>query len=146
MEDSKEDQETTVSSSPALTSIAVPCVLLPGENAIHLGKTRDQSCIVLTNYRLHVSASSDESDGTFINVPLSCIESCEAKDLFFVHINCKNARYYRISFGDNSTCEVWHQRLLAVINLPSTIDESFAFIHHQWAVEAQFEELEDDMW
>ena len=57
-------------------------------------------------------SGESENSGGFINVPLSCIESVEAKDLFFVHINCKDGKSYRISFGDNSTCEDWHQRLL----------------------------------
>jgi len=126
---------------------AVPCTLLPGENVSQIGKTREKSSIVLTNYRLHVDQESRESEngsGGFLNVPLSCIESVEAKDLFFVHINCKDGKSYRISFGDNSTCEDWHQRLLLSFNIQN-IDDSFAFIHYQWALEAQFEELEDDI-
>ena len=156
MEGSKEDRaggdpedkgENMLTSSSPLTSTLVPCTLLPGESVKHLGKTRDYQSIVLTNYRLHVSASTPTeflSDGTFVNVPLSCIESVEAKELFFVHLNSKDAKYYRISFGDNSTCEDWLQRLNAAIQSPSVIYEAFAFDHYQWALEAQFEELEDD--
>lgn len=138
----EEEGENSTSYSP-ISSI-VPCTLLPGESVSHVGKTRDKCCIVLTNYRLHVGPGDLEIDGTFINVPLSGVESVEAKDLFFVHVNCKDAKYYRISFGDNSTCEDWHQRLTAAINPPAKIEESFAFVHLQWALEAQFEELEDD--
>ena len=140
------EEENTASSSSPVASTIVPCTLLPGENVSHIGKTREKNGIVLTNYRLHVdeSASTESPSSGFINVPLSCIESVEAKDLFFVHINCKDGKSYRISFGDNSTCEDWHQRLLLSVNVQG-IEDSFAFIHHQWALEAQFEELEDDL-
>lgn len=155
MEGSKEDrgsadEDKESSSSPtAMTSAEqVPCTLLPGETVSHLGKTRDKCSIVLTNYRLHVSCNLDELassvDSVFINVPLSSIEFVEPKDLFFVHVNCKDAKYYRISFSDNSTCEDWYQRLAQALNPPSRIDESFAYVHYQWALDAQFEELEDN--
>ena len=141
-ERSDEDKETSGSSSPVVTMSHL--VLLPGESISHLGKTRDSNDIVLTNYRLHVGFNEDSIDTCFVNVPLSCIESVEAKDLFFIHINCKDARYYRISFGDNASCEDWHQRVIAAISPFLTIEESFAYVHHTWATEAQFEELEDE--
>ena len=94
-----EDKETSGSASPIVAMSNL--LLLPGENVSHLGKTRDSNDIVLSNYRLHVSLHEDSVDNNFVNVPLSCIESVEAKDLFFVHVNCKDARYYRISFGLN---------------------------------------------
>ena len=110
----EENSSSNSSSKSPVENSDVPCTLLPGENVSHTGKTREKNSIVLTNYRLHVDQESGESEnsGGFINVPLSCIESVEAKDLFFVHINCKDGKSYRISFGDNSTCEDWHQRLL----------------------------------
>ena len=141
------EEENSASSSSPVISTVVPCTLLPGENVSQIGKTREKNSIVLTNYRLHVDQESTNESGSrlgFINVPLSCIESVEAKDLFFVHINCKDGKSYRISFGDNSTCEDWHQRLLLSFNVQN-IEDSFAFIHHQWALDAQFEELEDDL-
>ena len=138
-----EDKETSGSASPIVAMSNL--LLLPGENVSHLGKTRDSNDIVLSNYRLHVSLHEDSVDNNFVNVPLSCIESVEAKDLFFVHVNCKDARYYRISFGDNATCEDWHQRILAAISPFQNIEESFAYIHHIWATEAGFEELEDEV-
>ena len=149
---SEEDKETSseLSASPHNLTMS-NLVLLPGETVSHWGKTRDDANdIVLSNYRLHVSLSStsqevdSETGNLFVNVPLSCIESVEAKDLFFIHVNCKDARYYRISFGDNATCEDWHQRILAAISPFVSIEESFAYVHHTWATEAQFEELEDD--
>jgi len=141
------EEENSASSSSPVISTVVPCTLLPGENVSQIGKTREKNSIVLTNYRLHVDQESTNESGSrlgFINVPLSCIESVEAKDLFFVLINCKDGKSYRISFGDNSTCEDWHQRLLLSFNVQN-IEDSFAFIHHQWALDAQFEELEDDL-
>ena len=88
------EEENTASSSSPVASTIVPCTLLPGENVSHIGKTREKKGIVLTNYRLHVdeSASTESPSSGFINVPLSCIESVEAKDLFFVHINCKDGK------------------------------------------------------
>ena len=155
MEDPKEgctvgedDKDTGVLTTTNLSSdpVSVPCVLVPGETVVKLGTTRDYQSIVLTNYRIHVSGVSKEVDdyGSFINVPLSCIESVEARDLFFIHVLCKDARHYRVSFGDNATCEDWQRRLVTAINLPTSIEDSFAFIHHRWALDAQFEELEEE--
>ena len=41
-----------------------------------------------------------------LNVPLSCIETCEQRDLFYLHISCKDARMYRLQLETNSMCEV----------------------------------------
>ena len=130
--------------------VSVPCVLVPGENVSHRGTTRDCQIIILTNYRVHVSgvgvggSQEVEDCGSFINVPLSCIELVEARDLFFIHILCKDARHYRVSFGDNATCEDWLRHITNAVNLPSSIEESFAYTHYRWALEAQFEELEEE--
>ena len=143
-EDDKDTGVLNLSSDP----VSVPCVLVPGENVSHLGTTRECQSIILTNYRIHVSGFNNKDFeaeyGSFINVPLSCIEAVEARDLFFIHILCKDARHFRVSFGDNATCEDWQRRLVTAINLPMSLEESFAFIHYRWALEAQFEELEEE--
>lgn len=129
--------------------VLAPCVLVPGESVSHVGTTRDGNCIVLTNYRLYASSSvkagEESAGGAFINVPLSCVESVEARDLFFIHVMCKDSRYYRVSFSDNAACEDWQRRLLTAINMQSSaLEDSFACVHFKWALEAQFEELEED--
>jgi myotubularin-related protein 3/4 len=141
-----EEDKTLKGGSASPASISVPCVLVPGECVSFLGSTRDGNSILLTNYRLHVTLSAKicEDLGNFINVPLSCIEATEARDLFFIHIMCKDSRYYRVSFGDNATCEDWQRRLTTAIHPPANIEDSFAFVHYRWALEAQFEELEEE--
>ena len=99
--------------------------------------------ILLSNYRLHVGGA-EEAEAGLVNLALSCIESVEAKDLFYVHVHCKDARYYRISFGDNAACEEWYQRLSAALNPPVSLEEAFALLHYQSAQEALFEELEEE--
>ncbi len=134
-------------------SPGLPFPLIPGETVSHLGSTRDGSLIALTNYRLHIapsttSSTSNTSEGeavaNFINIPLPCIETTEARDLFFIHLYCKDARYYRVSFGDNSTCEEWQRRLGTALSQLTDIESCFALKHFSSAVSANFEELEED--
>ena len=123
------------------TKAPVPFHCVPGECVKYLAETKAEGWIVvLSNYRLHIS----ESDGLILNVPLSCIECCEQRDLFFLHISCKDGRLYRIQLETNAMCELWHRRIVqatAKATYMDKIQDVFAFAHHAWALEMQFEEL-----
>ena len=95
----------------------LPFEEIPGEWTTRMAKTRDGR-VVLSNYRLHVSIDPENNlrdtggqswvnYGIGMNVPLGCIENVEQRDLFFLDVYCKDGRYYRIRFDDNSSCEEW---------------------------------------
>ena len=119
---------------------------IPGEWTIRMAKTRDGK-VVLSNYRLHVSIvnQNDMEEETAIpnivnfgigmNVPLGCIESVEQRDLFYLDVYCKDGRYYRIRFDDNSSCEDWQKYVNQAIAPPDKIQDVFAFGHRAWAEE-----------
>ena len=111
---------------------------IPGEWTTRIALTRDGH-VALSNYRLHVSLSggSQENDGGEVgmNVPLGCIESVEQRDLFYLDVNCKDGRYYRIRFEDNSSCEEWQKFVCEAIAPPEKIQDVFAFGHRAWAAE-----------
>ena len=69
--------------------LRVPFPLLSGESAEYLGRSTD-GIIVLTNFRLLVRYVD-----SFINVPLGLIESVEIRDIFYLHIYCKDATVVR---------------------------------------------------
>lgn len=139
---SKQDKMRRLNESPTLP-LTVPFAVVPGEFVRYLGSTRDCGGVVaLSNYRLHIASGNE---GSFVNVPLSCIESTEARDMFYVHVNCKDGRYYRVAFGDNAACEEWQRRISSAVNSPAAkMEQSFALAHYAWAFEAKFEDLDDD--
>ena len=123
----------------------LPFEEIPGEWTTRMAKTRDGR-VVLSNYRLHVSIDHQrkvEQDGPQssinygigMNVPLGCIESVEQRDLFFLEVNCKDGRYYRIRYDDNSSCEEWQKYVNEAISAPNKIQDVFAFGHRAWAEE-----------
>ena len=123
----------------------LPFEEIPGEWTTRMAKTRDGR-VVLSNYRLHVSIDhqrkleqegpqSSINYGIGMNVPLGCIESVEQRDLFFLEVNCKDGRYYRIRYDDNSSCEEWQKYVNEAISAPNKIQDVFAFGHRAWAEE-----------
>ena len=130
----------------------LPFEEIPGEWTIRMAKTRDGR-VILSNYRLHVSIDHQNdleqektghslvNFGIGMNVPLGCIESVEQRDLFYLDVYCKDGRYYRIRFDDNSSCEDWQKYVNQAIAPPDKIQDVFAFGHRAWAEEQGFEEL-----
>ena len=125
----------------------LPFEEIPGEWTIRMAKTRDGR-VILSNYRLHVSighqndleqekqvGNSLDNFGIGMNVPLGCIESVEQRDLFYLDVYCKDGRYYRIRFDDNSSCEDWQKYVNQAIAPPDKIQDVFAFGHRAWAEE-----------
>lgn len=109
--------------------------VIPGECVLFLGETRG-GIISLSNYRLYASCPPG-----FLNIPLGLIDLLEQRDLFFIHIHCKDARSYRIQFSSTTTCEEWSRRIMDEISPPVKIEDIFAFAHFAWACETSFEEL-----
>jgi len=109
--------------------------VIPGECVLFLGETRG-GVISLSNYRLYATCPPG-----FLNIPLGLIDLLEQRDLFFIHIYCKDGRSYRIQFSSTSTCEEWSRRILDEISPPVKIEDIFAFAHFAWACESSFEEL-----
>lgn len=116
-------------------SLAPVHPVIPGECVLFLGETRG-GVISLSNYRLYVSCPPG-----FLNIPLGLIDQLEQRDLFFIHIYCKDARSYRIQFSSTNTCEEWSRRVMDEISPPVKIEDIFAFSHFAWACESSFEEL-----
>jgi len=109
--------------------------VIPGECVLFLGETRG-GVISLSNYRLYASCPPG-----FLNIPLGLIDLLEQRDLFFIHIHCKDGRSYRIQFSSTTTCEEWSRRIMDEISPPVKIEDIFAFAHFAWACESSFEEL-----
>lgn len=70
-------------------NLRVPFPLLSGESAEYLGRTADGT-IVVSNFRLLIRYKD-----SFINVPLGLIEGVEIRDIFYLHIYCKDATVAR---------------------------------------------------
>ena len=88
------------------------------------------------SFRLYVS-----SPPGFLNIPLGLIDQLEQRDLFFLHIYCKDGRCYRVQFSTAAASEEWSRKILDEISPREKIEEIFAFAHFAWACETSFEEL-----
>lgn len=72
------------------SSMSLPFSTLPGESILFLSHTTD-GVIAMSNFRLFINTS----ELGVINVPLVIIDQVEYRDLFFLHIYCKDATYSR---------------------------------------------------
>uniref|UniRef100_A0A3Q3EJE9 Myotubularin related protein 4 n=1 Tax=Labrus bergylta TaxID=56723 RepID=A0A3Q3EJE9_9LABR len=70
-------------------SLQVPFPVLQGEGVEYLGHA-DEAIIAISNYRLHIKFKD-----SVINVPLRLIESVESRDMFQLHIICKDSKVVR---------------------------------------------------
>lgn len=70
-------------------SLTVPFTPLSGEFVVALGRTSD-GILALSNYRLYLQLSQ-----ACYNIPLGLIEQLEVKEIFYLHIGCKDARSVR---------------------------------------------------
>jgi len=76
--------------------LRIPFQELHGESVEHLGRTGSDGIIALSNYRLFVLHKD-----SFINIPVGIVESVEYRDIFYMHVFCKDARtlrYFMASF------------------------------------------------
>uniref|UniRef100_A0A8D3BV14 Myotubularin related protein 4 n=1 Tax=Scophthalmus maximus TaxID=52904 RepID=A0A8D3BV14_SCOMX len=70
-------------------SLQVPFPVLQGEGVEYLGRA-DEAIIAISNYRLHIKFKD-----SVINVPLRLIENVESRDMFQLHIICKDSKVVR---------------------------------------------------
>nr|XP_022920445.1 myotubularin-related protein 3 [Onthophagus taurus]XP_022920446.1 myotubularin-related protein 3 [Onthophagus taurus]XP_022920447.1 myotubularin-related protein 3 [Onthophagus taurus] len=109
--------------------IDLPFVLLAGESVTRTGTSVD-GLLVLTSYRLYVQLCDTQH-----HIPLGLIESVEQRELFHLHISCKDARSFRCTFDNNETCLDWNSQLIKASLPPRQLEELFAFYHYVWSRE-----------
>lgn len=70
-------------------AVTLPFKLLSGEAVFEQGSSVE-GLIVLTNYRLYLQSGDNHH-----HVPLGLVEAVEHRELFYLHVGCKDARTYR---------------------------------------------------
>ncbi|XP_022601507.1 myotubularin-related protein 4 isoform X1 [Seriola dumerili] len=119
-------------------SLQVPFPVLQGEGVEYLG-CADEAIIAISNYRLHIKFK-DSVINTYpgvdneISVPLRLIESVESRDMFQLHIICKDSKVVRCHFATFKQCQEWVKRLNRAIAHPSRLEDLFALAYHAWCL------------
>ncbi|KAG7515598.1 hypothetical protein JOB18_012198 [Solea senegalensis] len=119
-------------------SLQVPFPVLQGEGVEYLGHA-DEAIIAISNYRLHIKFK-DSVINTYpgvdndISVPLRLIESVESRDMFQLHIICKDSKVVRCRFATFKLCQEWVKRLIQAIAHPSRLEDLFALAYHAWCL------------
>lgn len=103
---------------------SLPFSLICSEEIEHKTETSDGGVLVLTSYRLFLQTKDN-----CWNVPLGLIESVEARDIFFLLLNCKDARSIRVTFPNNEATLEMLKRIQVAMSLsqPKKAEEMFAF-------------------
>ncbi|KYO40136.1 myotubularin-related protein 4 isoform C [Alligator mississippiensis] len=109
-------------------SLQVPFTVLQGEGVEYLGHAND-AVIAISNYRLHIKFKD-----SVINVPLRMMESVECRDMFQLHIVCKDSKVIRCHFSTFKQCQEWLKRLTRAIARPAKPEDLFAFAYHAWCL------------
>ncbi|XP_067866351.1 myotubularin-related protein 4 isoform X4 [Heterodontus francisci] len=119
--------------------LQVPFPVLQGEGVEYLGRA-DDAVIAISNYRLHLKYK-DSLINTFlqgvdgdISVPVRLIEGVESRDMFQLHIVCKDSKVVRCHFSTFKQCQEWLKRLNKVIAHPTRLEDLFAFAYHAWCL------------
>ncbi|XP_045080157.1 myotubularin-related protein 4 isoform X2 [Coregonus clupeaformis] len=118
--------------------LQVPFPALPGEGVEYLGRA-DDAIIAISNYRLHIKFK-DSIINTYpgvdnhISVPLMLIESVESRDMFQLHIICKDSKVVRCRFSTFKQCQEWLKRLTRAIARPGRLEDLFALAYHAWCL------------
>ncbi|KAK0167358.1 hypothetical protein PV327_004765 [Microctonus hyperodae] len=110
-------------------SLSIPFKPLSGEFVVALGRTAD-GILALSNYRLYLQLSQ-----ACYNIPLGVIEQLEVKEIFFLHIGCKDARSVSCAFSTNEHCLEWFKRLHKMIYSRKNMEDIFAFAFYAWSME-----------
>ncbi|XP_030392392.1 myotubularin-related protein 4 isoform X1 [Gopherus evgoodei] len=108
--------------------LQVPFSVLQGEGVEYLGHAND-AVIAISNYRLHIKLKD-----SVINVPLRMMESVESRDMFQLHIICKDSKVVRCHFSTFKQCQEWLKRLSRAIVRPAKPEDLFAFAYHAWCL------------
>uniref|UniRef100_A0A673C9R5 phosphatidylinositol-3,5-bisphosphate 3-phosphatase n=1 Tax=Sphaeramia orbicularis TaxID=375764 RepID=A0A673C9R5_9TELE len=124
--------------SPVLEeeNMQVPFPELHGEFTEYVGRAED-AIIAMSNYRLHIKFKE-----SVVNVPLQLIESVECRDMFQLHVTCKDCKIVRCQFTTFEQCQEWLKRLNAVVRPPSRLEDLFSFAFHAWCMEVYAGEKE----
>ncbi|CAL8276772.1 unnamed protein product [Arctogadus glacialis] len=109
-------------------SLQVPFPALQGEGVEYLGRA-DEAVIAISNYRLHIKFKD-----SVINVPLGLIESVECRDMFQLHIICKDSKVVRCHLSTFKQCQEWVKRLNRSVVHPSRLEDLFALAYHAWCL------------
>ncbi|XP_074062413.1 phosphatidylinositol-3,5-bisphosphate 3-phosphatase MTMR3 isoform X4 [Macrotis lagotis] len=117
-------------------NLQVPFLELHGESTEFVGRAED-AVIALSNYRLHIKFTE-----SLVNVPLQLIESVECRDIFQLHLTCKDCKVIRCQFSTFEQCQEWLKRLNNAIRPPSKIEDLFSFAYHAWCMEVYASEKE----
>ncbi|KAF1388852.1 hypothetical protein PFLUV_G00067020 [Perca fluviatilis] len=124
--------------SPVLEeeNMQVPFPELHGEFTEYVGRAED-AIIAISNYRLHIKFKE-----SVVNVPLQLIENSECRDMFQLHVTCKDCKVVRCQFSTFEQCQEWLKRLNAVVRPPSRLEDLFSFAFHAWCMEVYAGEKE----
>uniref|UniRef100_A0A8C1NQW1 phosphatidylinositol-3,5-bisphosphate 3-phosphatase n=1 Tax=Cyprinus carpio TaxID=7962 RepID=A0A8C1NQW1_CYPCA len=119
-------------------ALQVPFPVLQGEWVEFLGRA-DDAIIAISNYRLHIKFKDSVINmypgvDSEISVPLRLIESVESRDMFQLHIICKDSKVVRCHFSTFKQCEEWLKRLNGAIAHPARLEELFALAYHAWCL------------
>uniref|UniRef100_A0A4W5R4Q1 phosphatidylinositol-3,5-bisphosphate 3-phosphatase n=1 Tax=Hucho hucho TaxID=62062 RepID=A0A4W5R4Q1_9TELE len=109
-------------------SLQVPFPELHGEFTEYVGRAED-AVIAMSRYRLHIKFKE-----SIVNVPLQLIETVECRDMFQLHVTCKDCKVVRCQFSTLEQCQVWLKRLSAAVRPPSLLEDLFSFAFHAWCV------------
>ncbi|XP_054851884.1 myotubularin-related protein 3 isoform X2 [Eublepharis macularius] len=117
-------------------NLQVPFLELHGESTEYVGRAED-AIIALSNYRIHIKFKE-----SIVNVPLQLIENVECRDIFQLHLTCKDCKVIRCQFSTFEQCQEWLKRLNNAIRPPSKIEDLFSFAYHAWCMEVYASEKE----
>uniref|UniRef100_A0A8C6WN71 phosphatidylinositol-3,5-bisphosphate 3-phosphatase n=1 Tax=Neogobius melanostomus TaxID=47308 RepID=A0A8C6WN71_9GOBI len=109
-------------------SLQVPFSVLQGEGVEYLG-CANEAIIAMSNYRLHIKFKD-----SVINVPLRLMDTVESRDMFQLHIICKDSKIVRCHFATFKQCQEWVKRLNRAIVHPSRLEDLFALAYHAWCL------------
>lgn len=132
--------------SPVLEeeNMQVPFLQLHGEFTEYVGRAED-AIIAMSNYRLHIKFKEsvvNQSCCCEVSVPLQLIESVECRDMFQLHVTCKDCKVVRCQFATFEQCQEWLKRLGVVVRPPSRLEDLFSFAFHAWCMEVYAGEKE----
>lgn len=108
--------------------VPVPFPKLPGEFLRYFGKVHKAELYV-TTYRLFVSM--DDKRG-FCNIPLTTIDTVEARDMFILQINCKDGRVFKVSSENSENSLAWFKLLTSISATQRKTEDLFAIAIRAW--------------
>ncbi|XP_061586463.1 myotubularin-related protein 3 isoform X3 [Cololabis saira] len=131
--------------SPVLEeeNMQVPFPELHGEFTEYVGRAED-AIIAMSSYRLHIKFKESVVNSCCceVSVPLQLIETVECRDMFQLHVTCKDCKVVRCQFSTFEQCQEWLKRLNAVVRPPSRLEDLFSFAFHAWCMEVYAGEKE----